>query len=165
MNAFAQAVPSQFLIRSAEAKDACAISALLHEAFAEFEALYTPEAYRATVLTPSGILARMNEGPVWVAETGSAVIGTAGAMSSAVGVLIRGMAAAPSARGLGLGKRLLDHVERFAAQQGARVLTLHTTAFLHRAIRLYEGAGFEFTGETANPHGTELLRMTKVLTA
>jgi len=56
------------MLRSADASDASAISATLREAFAEFEALYTPAAFRATTPTTDQIRTRMAEGPVWVAE-------------------------------------------------------------------------------------------------
>src|SRR5260370_26279002 len=157
----AQAVrATKFAVRKATGADATAISALLKEAFAEFESLYTPEAFAATVLSDSGVLARLKEGPVWVAEIGPSIIGTVGAMRGSDSVMVRGT----SARGLGASKCLLDHVECFAIQEGARFLELYTTAFLDRAIRLYQAAGFTFTGEKANPHGPELLGMTKALT-
>ncbi len=155
---------TEFAVRRATAADATAISALLKGAFAEFEALYTPEAFAATVLGDSGVLARLEEGPLWVAEIGPSIIGSVGTKRVADSVMVRGMAAHPSARGLGVGKCLLDHVECFAIHEGARFLDLYTTAFLDRAIRVYQAAGFTFTGEKANPHGTELLRMTKALT-
>jgi hypothetical protein len=58
---------------------------------------------------------------------------------------------------------VLDNVEHFAKQEDAQQLELYTTAFLNRAICLYQAAGFRFTGEKVNPHGTELLRMTKAV--
>lgn len=152
---------AQIVLRKATAADSGAISALLRESFAEFEALYTPAAFAATVLPVSGILARLNEGPIWVAEYESAIVGTVGAILIGELATIRGMAAHPSAQGVGIGKRLLDEAERFAVARGAQTLDLYTTAFLHRAIRLYKAAGFAFTGETVNPNETELLRMMK----
>ena len=53
--------------------------------------------------------------------------------------------------------------ERFAREQSCHRMTLYTTAFLDRAIHLYQRSGFQFTGNTARPHGTELLEMVKVL--
>ncbi|MGH9606993.1 MAG: GNAT family N-acetyltransferase [Terracidiphilus sp.] len=153
--------PAPVDIRKAGQADADAISALLRESFAEFEPLYTPAAFAATVLAPPAILARLGEGPVWIAESAAAPIGTVGAIRKSGTVTVRGMAVSPRARGLGIGKRLLDQVEQFAAGQSALALDLYTTAFLLRAIALYRSAGFRFTGQTANPHGTELLRMEK----
>jgi len=112
---------TELAVRKATAADATTISALLKGAFAEFEALYTPEAFAVTVLGDSGVLARLEEGPLWVAEIGPAIIGTVGAKRVADSVMVRGMAAHPSARGLGVGKCLLDHVECFAIQDGGSI--------------------------------------------
>jgi GNAT superfamily N-acetyltransferase len=155
---------TEVVVRKAGAADATAVSELLKCAFMEFETLYTPEAFVATVLPDSGILARLQEGPLWVAEKPPSLIGTVGAIRASDSVLVRGMAVHPSARGLGVGKFLLDQVERFAREEGVRLMTLYTTPFLDRAIHLYQAAGFTYTGEKASPHGTELLCMTKVLT-
>jgi GNAT superfamily N-acetyltransferase len=151
------------LIREATPADAGAISALLEQAFREFKALYTPEAFVATVLPESGVLIRLNEGPVWVAETDSTLIGTVSAIWRSDSVMVRGMAVSPAARGFGVGGKLLSLTEDFTRQHGYRRLSLYTTAFLKPAIQLYQRAGFQFTGETSNPHGTELLRMAKAL--
>ena len=48
----------------------------------------------------------------------------------------------PSARGLGLGRRLLDALERHARDHGARVARLETNASLREAIALYRSAGY-----------------------
>jgi len=153
----------RFVVRRATESDARAIAALLREAFAEFEPLYTPAAFAATAIDQAGVLARLRQGPLWVAERESSIIGTAGAMRSGDAIAIRGMAVHSAARGLGAGKALLGHVERFAGDEKVGELALYTTAFLDRAIGLYLASGFAFTGEKVNPHGTELLRMTKSL--
>jgi ribosomal protein S18 acetylase RimI-like enzyme len=77
--------------------------------------------------------------------------------------MIRGMAVDPAARGQSIGRALLCTTEEFAREQRVGQMSLFTTAFLLRAIRLYQWAGFEFTGEKASPHETELLRMVKIL--
>lgn len=152
-----------FRIRPAAASDALSIAYVLQASFAEFEPRYTPAAFAATVLSSAAVLVRLGEGPLWVAEASSDIIGTVGAKHSSNSVLIRGMAVLPSGRGLGVGLALLRQVEVFAEQQCASQLELFTTAFLDRAIGLYESAGFAFTGESICPDGTELLRMTKQL--
>lgn len=149
------------VVREATQADAGAISSLLREAFREFEALYTPEAFVATAQAESGVLARIEEGPVWVAEREQALIGTVAAVRAVDSIVVRGMAVAPSARGLGVGRMLLERTEHFARGLAVQRLSLYTTPFLKQAIRLYQAAGFQFTGEKASPHGTELLRMVK----
>jgi GNAT superfamily N-acetyltransferase len=161
---------SKFLVREATAADGCAVAVLLRRAFLEFEELYTPQAFLATVQTEDSVLARLAEGPLWVAESWvaerqSSLIGTVAAVQLPESVVVRGMAVDSAARGLGIGRTLLDLTEKFARKHGFGRLSLYTTAFLKPAIRLYQASGFQLTGETANPHGTELLRMVKVLNA
>jgi len=67
------------------------------------------------------------------------------------------MAAAPEARGLRIGKALLNLTEDVAREQGFNRMFLYMTAFSLQAIRLYRSSGFEFTGDKTSPHGTEHL--------
>ena len=55
---------------------------------------------------------------------------------------IKRMWVAPSARGLGLGRRLLAELESHAARSGVRVLRLETNRTLREAISLYRSAGY-----------------------
>ena len=72
------------------------------------------------------------------------------------------MAILPTARGQGIGRVLLEQVERFASESGQRRLFLSTTPFLLRAIRLYEQFGFRRSGEGLQDlFGTPLFTMVK----
>lgn len=55
---------------------------------------------------------------------------------------MRKMYLAPSVRGLGWGKRLLDHALSRARELGFRRVTLETASVLRDAITLYERNGF-----------------------
>jgi DNA-binding MarR family transcriptional regulator/GNAT superfamily N-acetyltransferase len=55
---------------------------------------------------------------------------------------LKRMWVAPSARGLGLGRRLLAELEELARAHGARRLRLETNRNLTEAITLYRSAGF-----------------------
>lgn len=55
---------------------------------------------------------------------------------------IKRMWIAPSARGLGLGRRLLDHLEACARAGGAHVAHIETSAVLGEAMALYRSAGW-----------------------
>jgi DNA-binding MarR family transcriptional regulator len=55
---------------------------------------------------------------------------------------VKRMWIAPSARGAGIGRRLLDALESYARRHGSRVLRLETNASLTEAIAMYRAAGF-----------------------
>ncbi len=153
-------------IRLARPDEANAISAVLWAAFADYKLLYTPEGFRATTPEPDIVRQRMEEGPLWTAALSETIVGTAAAIASTDGLYVRGMAVVPLARGKGIAKLLLQHVEHYALSLGCSRMFLSTTPFLIGAISLYERAGFRRTGE--GPHdlfGTPLFSMEKVLHA
>jgi len=134
---------SNIEIRLASPNEASSIAMILYASFVEFRSSYTQEAFDAT--TPQGdlIRSRFNEGPIWVAFRNSHMVGTVSAVPKSEGLYIRSMAVRPIARGYGIGRLLLEQVERFANDHGLRQLFLNTTPFLDSAIRLYENFGFQ----------------------
>jgi GNAT superfamily N-acetyltransferase len=140
------------------------MSALLRAAFEEFRPLYTDKGFQATTPPASVMLARLKEGPSWVALLEEKVVGTVSAVATSEGLYVRSMAVLPSARGKGIAKRLLDVVADYATKAGLPTLLLSTTPFLDSAIRLYEHYGF--VRATSGPHdlnGTPLFTMKKLL--
>lgn len=151
-------------IRTATPADASAIEAVLREAFVEYRASYTAEAFAATTPTGEQIRSRMEEGPVWVAVLGGVVVGTVSVVPRVESLYVRGMAVLPAARGQRLGEALLRQVEEFASAHGYGRLWLSTTPFLARAIQLYERAGFRRSDEGPQElFGTPLFTMEKDL--
>jgi len=150
-------------VRLATIDEAPAIANVLHQTFAEFEPLYTPGGFTATSLDTEHVLTRWNDGPVWVAVLDSAIVGTVAAMPREGGLYVRSMAVLPSARGLGVGKLLMEELERYAITGRYPRMFLNTTHFFLAAIHLYENCGFERTGDSNDLHGTPLLVMEKRL--
>jgi DNA-binding MarR family transcriptional regulator/GNAT superfamily N-acetyltransferase len=59
---------------------------------------------------------------------------------------LKRMWVSPDARGLGLGRRLLLELERYAHAAGAEVVRLETNRALREAIALYRGSGYREVG-------------------
>jgi len=151
-------------IRRAGPEDARAIAAVLLESFSEFRALYTDGGFAATALGEVQVLARLQEGPVWVALGEGLMLGTGAAVAKSESVYIRGMAVLPKARGSGVGTRMLRQIEAWANGEGYTRLFLSTTPFLVSAIRLYEEFGFLRTDEGLHDlFGTPLFTMEKTV--
>lgn len=152
------------LIRKAIADDAAQVAAILEESFAEYKSSYTVEAYAATTPASGEIQNRITAGTVWVALSNGRVVGTVSAVAEGEDIYIRSMAVLPEARGRKVGELLLNQIEDFARAHGYERMTLSTTPFLDRAIRLYERCGFRRSDEAVDDlFGTPLFTMVKTI--
>jgi len=160
-----QGIP-EIEVRMAMLEDAAAVASVLEKAFTEYRPSYTDDGFAATVLTKEKVETRMNEGQMWVALYNKAIVGTVAAVAKGEALSVRGMGIVPAARGKRIGELLLDHVESFASARGHKRMTLSTTPFLSRAIRLYERFGFQRSNEEPfELFGTPLFTMVKNLSA
>jgi DNA-binding MarR family transcriptional regulator/N-acetylglutamate synthase-like GNAT family acetyltransferase len=80
---------------------------------------------------------------VWIAEVDGARAGCVMCVQkSASTAQLRLLLVEPTARGHGLGARLVDECIRFARERGYKKLVLWTNDILHSARKIYEAAGF-----------------------
>ena len=156
-------------IRAARPTDRGTIARLTLAAYREYATIMEPSAWnaldgavRASLVDDTGVT-RL------VAELDGEIVGSAalyapasapyGSLaSSATWPEVRLVAVAPSARGRGVARALVDECVVLARAAGASVLGLHTSRSMRAAMRLYEGMGFVRDPEhDFQPPGAELV--------
>ena len=89
----------------------------------------------------------------WIAERNGAIVGSVFVVKDPTrpGVArLRMLYVEPTARGLGIGRRLVGEVTSFARESGYHTVALWTNSVLVSARRLYEAEGYRLTAE--EPH-------------
>lgn len=128
----------QYEVRPAGPEDAAAISEVILAALRETNA----KDYSADIIkcveesfNADAVQSLMGERTVFVATSGTRILGTA----SLDGGLVRTVFVAPSAQGLGVGRRLMEEIERTARVANIRVLVVPSSV---TAEQFYAKLGF-----------------------
>jgi ribosomal protein S18 acetylase RimI-like enzyme len=139
------------ILRTATVSDAAAIAATIAAAFAQYHGKLVPEsgAFRETA---EGIAAELNKSAsAIVAERNGEMLGCV-LMEGMEGDLYFGrLSVLPSARGLGLARRLIDAVEAEARRRGLAGIRLGVRVVLTDNQRLFTGLGYQEISREAHP--------------
>jgi putative acetyltransferase len=113
----------------------------LNRAWLDQHGLYEP-ADEVQLADPQGAIIAIG-GALFIAVRNGEVVGTAAVVPHGVdGVELAKLTVAESARGLGLGRRLVERCTEHARQLSARRMTLASSTKLGNALMLYESLGF-----------------------
>ena len=98
----------------------------------------------------TGLRADIAEHLVWIAETGAECVG--GLVLSLDGRIahLMNVAVVPAARGIGVGRQLIDTALTAARTSGCRVIYLATHKDMPGNIALYQRLGWSVTGHDGN---------------
>jgi putative acetyltransferase len=130
-------------IRQAKASDVAEVVALVRTVLAEFGLAYGDGAETDRQLESLPASYEGQGGRFWVALRDGRIVGTAGIFPVDRETFeLRKMYLDLDARGLGLGRRLLDQAIAYAREAGARRIVLDTADRMVRAISFYEANGF-----------------------
>jgi len=139
------------VLRAATAGDAAAIAAVIAASFAQYRGKLVPEsgAFRETA---DGIAAEMTKGiDAIVAEWNGEMLGCV-LIEEREGDLYFGrLSVLPSARGLGLGRLLIDAVEAEARRRGLAGVRLGVRLILTDNQRLFQSLGYRETSRETHP--------------
>jgi predicted N-acetyltransferase YhbS len=144
------------VIRSAREADRPAIEAVTLAAYEQYAAILPPRLWREYRRNIVATLADATPDITIVAEAQGALVGSVllhpagadaanpgrGTSSRRAHPEVRLLAVAPSARGQGVGRRLMDECIRRARASGTAALILHTADMMSVAMQLYERMGF-----------------------
>ena len=160
---------SHVVIRDARPTDTDAVRALTLAAYEEYATVMSPSAWAGLQGAVHAALDSTEQMHRVVAEHDGRLVGsvllyppTSDAYGSGGPKVswheLRLLAVAAEARGLGVGRLLVEECIQRARTDGAKAIGLHTSQSMGEAIRLYARAGFERVPEfDFRPDGAELV--------
>ena len=140
---------SDFVIRAARDDELDAVSSLIVDAYAEYAAHMSPDAWSDFANQIANVRgARLGDAELVVAEQAGELVGSVmvfsgwrGAQEGTAGVRL--LAVPPQRRGLGVGRALMEHCVQRARDAGKRRLVMTTTQEMTALRELTERMGFE----------------------
>ena len=156
-------------IRDATVEELDQVALLIRDAYQEYQASFPPEAWESYARDMMDVRGRLYISELIVAEHAGALVGAVtfypnASQSEQEGwppgwTGVRLLAVNPDARGLGVGRALMDECLRRSRLRNARTLGLHTTELMAVARGMYERMGFVRVPEFDFPGASGLVVM------
>lgn len=140
-----RATYKDFLIRSWSESERTPAAEVIRSVLSEYGLSWQPNGADRDVLQVEECYLATG-GEFWVIEYQNKIVGTGAYYPIHRGekaVEIRKMYLLPSARGFGLGKYLLQHLEIAIASRGFQQIWIETASVLAEAVKLYESSGYQ----------------------
>jgi GNAT superfamily N-acetyltransferase len=139
---------SDLLIRDARDDELDDVAALIVDAWAEYAANMSPDAWSSYANEIANVHGRRNDAELLIAERGGRKVGAItvfsgwrGAQEGSVGVRL--LSVLPEERGAGVGRALMEAVIARAREAGKRRVVLTTTQEMGAVRDLTESMGFQ----------------------
>ncbi len=148
----AQPIEERPRIRDARVEELDQVAVLMRDAYQEYQASFPPEVWEGYARDIMDVRSRLDTSELIVAEHAGGLVGAVtfypNASPSEQGgwppgwTGVRLLAVHPDARGLGIGRALMDECLRRSRLRAAGALGLHTTELMAVARGMYERMGF-----------------------
>lgn len=145
--------PLDVILRDARHDERTVLREFTLSAYGQYATIMAPSAWAGLREAIVSALSNDNDAQQIVAESNGVVLGSVLLFPSTTDAYfgigprarwpeIRLLAVSPEARGLGIGKLLVNECIRRATAAGAEAVGLHTSRSMREAIHLYESLGF-----------------------
>jgi ribosomal protein S18 acetylase RimI-like enzyme len=149
-----------FIVRRAEPADAQEVHSILQAAFREYSSVTGQTSLEALNESQEDVCVQITAKPVYVAEIDGKIVGTVRLEIHGTEAYLSRFAVSGEARNLGIGKSLMNVVDKYLTSNGVKRVTLHTASRHLALVRFYYSRGF-FTEAVETDRGYLRARMVK----
>lgn len=149
-----------FIIRQAGASDAGDVYAILQKAFREYAEAAGLTDVEALRETPADIEKEILDKVVYIALIDKVIVGTVRVDITGDTAYISRFAVNSSHRNIGIGKSLMNLVDKYLISKNVRQVSLHTASRYGALVRFYYGRGF-YVESVSHDRGYPRARLVK----
>jgi ribosomal protein S18 acetylase RimI-like enzyme len=153
-------VDYSFIIRQAEVSDAGDVYAIIQKAFREYAEAAGLTNVEALKETPADIEKAIREKVVYIALIDKVIVGTVRVDITGDTAYISRFAVNSSHRNIGIGKSLMNLVDKYLISKNVRQVSLHTASKYGALMRFYYGRGF-YVESVSHDRGYPRARLVK----